>query len=59
MARNYENLTELLLHNERAKHYYQGLPTPTQLALTHNKETICSMNDLRNFVDTVNRNQCN
>lgn len=57
MAQAYENLSELLLHNERAKHYYQGLPTPTQLALSNNKDAIRSMNELRNFVDTVNRNK--
>ena len=53
----YQDLADLLLHNERAKHFYKGLPDATQIALSNNGSSICSMKDLRHFVDTVEQNK--
>lgn len=47
MAAQYPNLTLLLLHNERAKHFYDSLDVPIQVAVTTKGETICSMQQLR------------
>ena len=52
-GQKYQALADLLLHNERAKHFYKGLPDTTQIALSNNSSSICSMEDLRNFVSTV------
>ena len=52
-GQKYQDLADLLLHNERAKHFYKGLPDTTQIALSNNSSSICSMEDLRNFVSTV------
>lgn len=49
-GQKYQDLADLLLHNERAKHFYKGLPDTTQIALSNNSS---SMEDLRNFVSTV------
>lgn len=54
---NYQDLSDLLLHNERAKQYYKGLSDTTQIALSHNSSKICSMEDLRHFVATVEANK--
>ena len=51
-GQKYQDLADLLLHNERAKHFYKRLPDTTQIALSNNS-SICSMEDLRNFVSTV------
>ena len=50
-GQKYQDLADLLLHN--AKHFYKGLPDTTQIALSNNSSSICSMEDLRNFVSTV------
>ena len=55
--KKYQDLADLLLHNERAKHFYQGLEDQTQIALSKNGAKICTMEDLRQFVDSVDRNK--
>lgn len=52
-GQKYQDLADLLLHNERAKHFYKVLPDTTQIALSNNSSSIRSMEDLRNFVSTV------
>ena len=52
----YKNLKDLLLNNERAKHFYKELPSTTQMALSVNSEQICSIADLRGFVLDVDKN---
>ena len=47
-GQKYQDLADL-----RAKHFYKGLPDTTQIALSNNSSSICSMEDLRNFVSTV------
>lgn len=54
---NYQDLSDLLLHNERAKQYYKGLSDTTQIALSNNGSKICSMEDLRHFVSVVEQNK--
>ncbi len=53
----YQDLSDLLLHNDRAKHFYKGLPDTTQIALSKNGSKICSMEDLRHFVSVVEQNK--
>ncbi len=53
----YENLKDLLLNNERAKHFYNELPNTTQVALSVNSDEICSMEALRGFVHDVEKNK--
>ena len=48
-GREYRDLADLLLNNERAKHFYKSLPQDTQQILTENG----SMTALRHFAKTA------
>ncbi len=47
MYKQYSDLSNLLLHNERAKHFYDSLEVPIQVAITTQEKDICSMKQLR------------
>ncbi len=50
-GQKYEDLADLLLHNERAKHFYNALPDQIQISLSNNGQNIHSMEELRRFVN--------
>ena len=45
-GREYRDLADLLLNNERAKHFYKSLPQDTQQILTENGSEIRTMTAL-------------
>lgn len=52
-GREYRDLADLLLNNERAKHFYKSLPQGTQQILTENGSEIRTMTALRHFAKTA------
>lgn len=48
-GREYRDLADLLLNNERAKHFYKSLPQDIQQILTENGSEIRTMTALRAF----------
>ena len=52
-GREYRDLADLLLNNERAKHFYKSLPQDIQQILTENGSEIRTMTALRHFAKTA------
>lgn len=48
-GKEYRDLADLLLNNERAQHYYKGLSDAVQQSLSHHGEDIRTMSSLRHF----------
>lgn len=52
-GKEYRDLADLLLNNERAKHFYNGLPQPIQQIVSENGSEIRTMSALRHFAKTA------
>ena len=51
LGKEYHDLADLLLNNERAKHFY--LPDEIQQTISHNGSEIRTMTALRHFAKTA------
>jgi len=51
-GKEYHDLADLLLNNERAKNFYKDLPDEIQQNISHHGEQIRSMTALRHFAAT-------
>lgn len=56
-GKEYRDLADLLLNNERAKNYYKGLPQDVQQIITENGEQIRTMRALRHFAKTAEKTE--
>lgn len=54
-GREYRDLADLLLNNERAKNFYKDLPQDVKQIITDNGQEIRSMNALRHFAKTATK----
>ena len=52
-GKEYRDLADLLLNNERAKSFYNGLPQAVQQIVTENGSEIRTMSALRHFAKTA------
>ncbi|MGN0135232.1 hypothetical protein [Anaerotignum sp.] len=52
-GREYRDLADLLLNNERAKHFYKDLPQDVKQIITDNGNEIRTMSALRHFAKTA------
>lgn len=53
LGKEYHDLADLLLNNERAKHFYKALPDEIQHVISHNGSEIRTMAALRHFAKTA------
>ncbi len=54
-GKEYRDLADMLLNNERAKKFYNALPQPVQQTLTDNGKEIRTMSALRHFAKTAQK----
>lgn len=57
LGKEYHDLADLLLNNDRAKHFYKGLPDDIKQVISHNGDSIRSMNALRHFAKTASKTE--
>lgn len=55
--KEYRDLADLLLNNERAKHFYKDLPQDVKQTLTENGDEIRTMSALRHFAKTAGKTE--
>ena len=55
--KEYRDLADLLLNNERAKHFYKDLPQDVKQTLTENGDEIRTMSALRHFARTAGKTE--
>lgn len=55
LGREYRDLADLLLNNERAKYFYKDLPQEVQQVITENGDEIRTMSALRHFAKTAGK----
>lgn len=53
--KEYRDLADMLLNNERAKHFYKDFPQDVQQILTENGSEIRTMTALRHFAKTAEK----
>lgn len=53
LGKEYHDLADLLLNNDRAKHFYKALPDEIQQVISHNGSEIRTMTALRHFAKTA------
>lgn len=56
-GREYRDLADLLLNNERAKNFYKDLPQDLKQIITENGNQIRTMNALRHFAKTAGKTE--
>ncbi|MGN1230328.1 MAG: hypothetical protein ACI4TP_00365 [Anaerotignum sp.] len=54
-GREYRDLADLLLNNERAKNFYKDLPQDVKQIITDNGNEIRTMHALRHFAKTATK----
>lgn len=54
-GREYRDLADMLLNNERAKNFYKDLPQDIKQIITDNGHEIRTMNALRHFAKTATK----
>ncbi len=52
-GREYRDLADMLLNNERAKNFYKSLPQDVKQIITDNGNEIRTMSALRHFAKTA------
>ena len=52
-GKEYRDLADMLLNNERAKNFYRDLPQDVQQIITENGQEIRTMSALRHFAKTA------
>ena len=55
--KEYRDLADMLLNNQRAKNFYKELPPDVQQVLTENGNDIRTMNALRHFAKTARKTE--
>ncbi len=53
LGKEYRDLADMLLNNERAKNFYKALPHELQQIITDNGDEIRTMTALRHFARTA------
>lgn len=56
-GREYRDLADLLLNNERAKNFYKDLPQDVKQIITDNGNQIRTMSALRHFAKTAEKTE--
>lgn len=56
-GREYRDLADMLLNNERAKNFYKGLPQDVKQIITDNGNEIRTMSALRHFAKTATKTE--
>ena len=54
-GKEYRDLADMLLNNERAKNFYKGLPQDVKQVVTANGDQIRTMSALRHFAKTATK----
>ena len=52
-GKEYRDLADMLLNNQRAKNFYKDLPQDVQQIITENGQEIRTMSALRHFAKTA------
>lgn len=55
--KEYRDLADMLLNNERAKHFYKDLPQDVKQTITENGSEIRTMSALRHFAKTATKTE--
>lgn len=55
--KEYRDLADMLLNNERAKHFYKDLPQDVKQTITKNGSEIRTMSALRHFAKTATKTE--
>ena len=56
-GKEYRDLADMLLNNERAKNFYKGLPQDVKQIITENGNEIRTMSALRHFAKTAGKTE--
>ena len=56
-GKEYRDLADMLLNNERAKNFYKDLPQDVQQTITENGQNIRTMSALRQFARTAGKTE--
>ena len=56
-GKEYRDLADMLLNNERAKKFYKDLPQDVQQIITENGQEIRTMSALRHFAKTAGKTE--
>ena len=56
-GKEYRDLADLLLNNERAKNFYKDLPHDVKQIITDNGDQIRTMSALRHFAKTAGKTE--
>ena len=56
-GREYRDLADMLLNNERAKNFYKELPQDIKQMITENGNQIRTMSALRHFAKTAGKTE--
>ena len=56
-GKEYRDLADMLLNNERAKKFYRDLPQDVQQIITENGNEIRTMSALRHFAKTAGKTE--
>ena len=56
-GREYRDLADMLLNNERAKNFYKDLPQDVKQMITENGNQIRTMSALRHFAKTAGKTE--
>lgn len=56
-GKEYRDLADMLLNNERAKKFYNDLPQDVQQIITENGREIRTMSALRHFAKTAGKTE--
>ena len=56
-GREYRDLADMLLNNERAKNFYKDLPQDIKQRITENGNQIRTMSALRHFARTAGKTE--
>ena len=56
-GKEYRDLADMLLNNERAKNFYKSLPQDVKQIITENGNEIRTMSALRHFAKTAGKTE--
>lgn len=56
-GKEYRDLADMLLNNERAKNFYKGLPQDVKQVVTANGDQIRTISALRHFAKTATKTE--
>ena len=56
-GKEYRDLADMLLNNERAKNFYKSLPQDVKQVITDNGNEIRTMSALRHFAKTAGKTE--